>query len=633
MKEVEKENPFIGHNDPTSPLDIGSVTIEQQFTKLTDREKLSIGASLLGMDHIPVDWLTFLCDDYFLGNPQITNHGNQVFNSWKEWGQKIYPTPILTKYPWISLGGCIGSGKSSYVRFMGLYQWHRLDCCSNVYASLGMAGGTKIGYGFFHASEETSYRDNVQYFKRIFEISPYFKNQYHKPPIRLIASGPKSVGAIIGVNLIFGALSEIGFWKPSDALSKMNETIIRYQSRFMDKRFNFGHVIVDSSAKDADHSCTDKFEEIVPANELAIIKMAHWEARPELYKESKGQTFEVYRGDSVRTPFILQEGQSKEGLDLDRIVKCPIQTKHNFMSDIVRSLNDLAGIPYSAKDLFFNGDITHLVNCSTIRNTVGGIIDDIDFYDLDDTIYNRVCHNLGSIPKYTPIFIHFDIGLKKDICGVSICYYNGEWYDSDSIDSTSYPTFKFPLIFGISRKKGQSTSLDHLFQFVQRLSIDFEVHVSADTFASAGLFQSCERANIDYKAVSIDKTTEPAFMFKNIINTERATLCYNETLLRECSELRLVTNGIGNNHIKVDHPLVSSCYEYDYKNAVGEQPGSKDLFDAACGSLYACYQNYSKYLEEGGNGVNKQLKAITRMTTSAKSETGKRFQDMLEGIF
>jgi hypothetical protein len=240
-------------------------------------------------------------------------------------------------------------------RFIGLYTYHRLDCCSNPFLSLGLAGGTKLGMGFFHANEQTAHKDFVQYFKTVFEVSPYFRNQYNKPPIRLISSGPKSVGGVIGVNLIFSILSEIGFWKPSDAMSKMSEVLTRYQSRFVSKRFTFGSVIIDSSAKDADHSVADKFEEAVPEEELFIAKFSHWVARPELYHESNNITFDFYRGDSVRTPHVIEDDEKIDELDKDRIIKCPIQVKRNFMLDPIRSLQDLAGFPYSGKELFFNG--------------------------------------------------------------------------------------------------------------------------------------------------------------------------------------------------------------------------------------------------------------------------------------
>ena len=122
-------------------------------------------------------------------------------------------------------------------------------------------------------------------------------------------------------------------------------------------------------------------------------------------------------------------------------------------------------------------------------------------------------------------------------------------------------------------------------------------------------------------------------MFKNVVNTERCTMPYNERFLRECSELRIVTNGKNGTHVKIDHPEISSCFEFDYKNAVGEQKGTKDLADAAVGALWACYKKYSEFLEDGGNGTNKQLQLVTQMTRSAAEDSNQQFQSMLEGLF
>ena len=96
-------NNFVDHVDPTKSL--GSMNIQAQYAKLTDHEKLLVGAKLLGMNHLPVSFDQFLNDDYYLGNPAITNHGNAVFSIWKDTGKKIFPTPITTKYPYISFGG------------------------------------------------------------------------------------------------------------------------------------------------------------------------------------------------------------------------------------------------------------------------------------------------------------------------------------------------------------------------------------------------------------------------------------------------------------------------------------------------------------------------------------------------
>ena len=628
-------NNFISQFDPTTPLDLSQITLQQQYTKLTEKEKIMIGAKFLGMDHVPVDISTFINDEYYLGNELITNKGSQIFDFWKNKLKQIFPDPINNPYPYISFGGSIGSGKSTISKIMGLYQFHKLDCCRNIFTSLGLAGGSKIAFGFFHASYDTAYKDFVQYYKYVFDISPYFKNLYNNPPIRLIASGPKATGSVLGTQLIYTVLSELGFWKPQDAIDKMNEVLIRYQSRFVDKRFNFGAIIADSSAKDAEFGASQKFEESVPENELFKISPAHWQVRPEKYKESKGKTFQVYRGDSKRQPFIVDSPEDVKRLELDpdRLVDVPVQLKFNFRNDIVRSLNDLAGIPYSSKDLFFGGDISHVLSCSSIKNLIPDLIY-VDFYDTHDTIYDKVAPMLMRVPRHTHLFLHYDIGLKKDICGIAICYYNGERIDLDGYSKSSYPKFKIPLVVGLSRKKGQSTSLDHLLKFIQQLSKDYIVTFSADTFASAGIFQGCERFGIDYSTISIDKTTDAAFMFKNCINTDRIEMPYCDRLLRECSEVRITTNGKNGDHVKIDHPLVSSCYDFDYKDRNKDQalPGTKDLFDACCGAVYSCYLKYADY-SESTSGVSKMTKAISQMTKNPREESAKQIQDMLENIF
>ena len=560
---------FINQSDPTTPFDPNAVSLEAQYKKLSEKEKLQIACKLLGMNHIPVTMEQFLFDEYYLGCDTITNHGKQIFAYWLDKFKVIFPNPVITRTPFISFSGAIGTGKSYQSKMIGLYHFHRLDCCQNVFHSVGLAGGTKLAFGFFHASSETAYRDFVQFYKFVFDTSPYFRQQYNKPPIRMIASGPKSTGSVIGTQLIYCVLSEIGFWKVQDAKEKMDEVLTRYESRFKNKRFNFGGVVADSSAKDADHGASQRFEEIVPQKELFYP---------------------------------------------------------------VRSLQDLAGIPYTGASLFFNGDLSHLMNCSKIRNYAPEEVI-VDFYDKSDRIIDHVRTMLYKVPKRTNLFVHYDIGLQKDKTGICLCYYSGEV--SDPTGTAQYPTFKVPLLFVVSRKKGQSTSLDHLYQFLKDLINEgYYVTFSADSFASSGIFQSCERDGIEYKAISIDKTMDAGVAFKNIVNTERIELPYCDILMRECSEIRIVTNGKTNSHVKLDHPLISSCTEFDYKNVTGEQPGTKDLFDAVCGAVFSCLQKYSEYLEGGvGGNFEKAKQALDKVTHSAFEDTQKRFQSMVENIF
>lgn len=102
-------NQFIDHQDPTKDIskNLDEVTLEQQYAKLTDAEKDYLMCKFLGMNKKPVDITTFLTDDYFLGSDSITNHGNSVYDFWKDNLKKLFPNSFTNKYCYFSFGGAI----------------------------------------------------------------------------------------------------------------------------------------------------------------------------------------------------------------------------------------------------------------------------------------------------------------------------------------------------------------------------------------------------------------------------------------------------------------------------------------------------------------------------------------------
>jgi hypothetical protein len=56
---------------------------------------------------VPPDIETFVNDDYYLGKIFGTKLPNGLFQYWMDVLKEIYPTPIICRYPYVSLGGAI----------------------------------------------------------------------------------------------------------------------------------------------------------------------------------------------------------------------------------------------------------------------------------------------------------------------------------------------------------------------------------------------------------------------------------------------------------------------------------------------------------------------------------------------
>lgn len=628
---MENINKFMDQKDPTKKLDLSSISLEDQYTKLTSEEKLLIAAKGLEMNRLPATIDQFLEDDFFLGT--VTNSGNSVFPYWREKMREIFPNQIFTSTPYLSLGGSIGCGKSSVSRLMVMYMYHRLDCCISVEKSLNLIPGAKLALVVVHASKATAEKDHLSYIKNTIFETPYFQNLYNlkKNQVRLIAAGPRT-NSIIGSNVFAVILSEIGHIPPRLGVDRVNEVLTRVESRFKDKRFNYVLAICDSSAKDEDNQAVRAFETGCNPNELFTSYPAIWDVRKNLYAESGDAKFKVYIGDTIREPYIIENEEDilKDNLDTDRVIDVPLSAKPRFVNDIIHSIMELAGKPINMENKFFK-NITHLINCSKVRNLAPEEII-VDFYNKQDSIFDQVSTMVYRIPRGTHLCIGIDLGLKTDKTGLTCSY-----YDKDiTIGNLSLPTFKIPLLFTVSRLKGQETSLDHILQFILDLIKNgYYVTVGADSFASAGLFQSLARNNIEYRSISVDKTMDAYNLFKNVVNTERVEIVKNNILLREASEVLITFQGKNGDHMKVDHPEVSKCVQFDYiGKPSGSMPGTKDLLDSTVSSIYLSYQKYAEYKEGGpGAGVMKSMQALEHVTRDPREESAKVFQNMLENIF
>lgn len=502
-----------------------------------------------------------------------------------------------------------------------------MDCLINPWTTFGLMSGKPITMLFSHLSISVVEREFLEWFKENKSKSPYFKNMYHNHSVAYIASGLRDQNSL-GSDLVFAVLSEVNFVpKPEQAINKINTAVIRYKARFQKSRNFIGNIIVDSSASPvSEYNPQSVFEDDRPKEELIILKAAHWEVKKSDYLESKGKTFDVYLGDSKTSPYILGENQKlPSDQDEGRILKVPIQLYSDFNSDLRKSISDLGGKNISASNLFFDGNISHLMNCCSEDNRIPDTIR-VDFYDKTQDLYEQIYPMIAKIPRGTFLHVHLDLGLVTDHTGFSIVYFD-HWDTSDGI--TKEPFFVCPVTVSIDRIKGQQTSLWHIYQMLLKLSKEFSICVSADQFSSRQILQDLEREGVQTRYISVDKTDTPAIYLKNTINRERIKIPHNERLLRECSDLQVVTRG---KHIAVDHPKIASLI-FDNKN--GDHPeGSKDVFDSLQGALENCRLSLYEGNENGVNtGYIKQTQMINKMTHDPREDSQKAFQGMLESIF
>lgn len=602
-------------------LDLSSVSIEEQYTKLTEEERELVFLKLKGYTQRPPTIEQMYTDPYYLGGEEFFNHGENLFPFWKESLAKIFPGHF-TKYPYLCLSGAIGIGKSVTSRLCMAMTYARLSCMESPYKTFGLAP-KPMSFVIYHRNEETAVVEFKRWLEReVMEKSPFFKNLPNQHNIKVITSGPLSAGGL-GADVIFIIIGEVNFWPNEEkAMERVNSMVLRFKSRYSPENLQLaGQFIIDSSAKGASGP-TETFLENTDSRITWNCSPAHYEVRPNMYKASKGETIPVYMGDGRLAPQVLNPNQPL-GMDMDpdRVIHAPIQLLGDFKADIYKTLQDVCGISTGTSNSFFNGDISHLVACSRMKNLIPEILT-VDFFDKKDRLIDQVNPMIRTIPKKTFLWVGLDLAVAEDTTGISAVSFD-HW---EEVNGTRVPFFKCHFIFGVTRMQGQETSLFHIYQFLKDLSEDFNIMVSADQAFSKNILQDLEREGIQTRYLSTDRTPDMAIFLKNCINREQIELPNHIRLQREAYDLKVVPpKG------KIDHPKKASLI---LDNKDGKLPGSKDIWDSLTSAVYSCNLSIVDGEEMGVNiSYHKQLDIVSKMSRDPREEAQKTFQGFMEDIF
>ena len=625
------ERNFIDHSakfDPgASAKEIENANLEEQFSSLTSEDKKAVMAKLIGYRFYPPTIIQLVEDEYFLGGERYFNHGAAVFDFWKKTlSEEVFSGEFFTKKPYLILSGGVGIGKSTATRLCMSLTFSRMLSFKNLYKSLGIVP-KPITFFIAHRKEESAILEWKDWFmKDVLQYSPFFHHTKPNFKYKILTGGPRSSMGI-GNDVLFFNLGELSFWENQAlAQEKATSAIIRFKSRYSIQQLRLvGMFIVDSSARSSNDSTQFVKENIDPKYSF-FCSPAHYEVRPNMYKESKGQTFRVFTGDGSSTPpqIIPKDAEFDETkYDPDKIIKVPIQLLGEFRANLTKSLQDLAGVSTGSNDLFFEGNINCIKDCSVIINRIPEVIT-VDFYDKNDRLIDKIKPMLSLLQYRRTLFLGFDLSAARggDATGISGVTFEG-WKE---IGGTKLPTMKCWFMVAIKNKEGQELSLFHIEQLVNDLNKLYRCVVSADQAFSKSLLQMCERENIACTGrISTDLVPcEPALYLKYILRQNLITLPDNKRFQREASDLYYTEKG------KIDHPKKASMI---LDNRAGTEKASKDVWDSLCQSVVSCKMSLEK--DEAFEGFEKEMQLIDRMNNEGNQKliAQEKIQSMIEGIF
>ena len=545
--------------------------IIETLQHLSPDEEIAVLANIIGFESVPVDIETFVKDPYYLGNI----YGETIFPIWLERLKEVYPDPIRTTGTFLSVGGAIGVGKSRFSTIVSLYDYYKFSLIKDPTKFLRLDPTTVYVNRYFNVSMAKAKETFIDPIETAFSLSPYFKELHARlggkygHGIRFkTGSKPKHA---LSEAIITCVISEVNFFEKGMALDLIATIASRLDSRMQMGMGILNHVILDSSDTEEDSAVEDFIRNSPYSNELIRYTTNIWQAKGHLGIYFNHGSFKIYAGDSELAPFIFDETKTydSEKLDPDRIIVCPNEVRSAFELDINKAIQEKIGLSTMSSNAFFPDKI-RAKDCFVLNHEIEDIII-VDFFD-KETVMSKVKKEVDKLPLERKLYVHIDMGVSGDICGIAITHFDGKKQIEVDKEKKYVSTFKTPICFGLSRKVGQETPINKVRDFLITLDKFREIAlVTTDTYQSTQLRQELIQAKLNAKVQSVDRTDIPYNTIKNLILQDRVKVAKCERALHELLTLKRVGR-------KVDHP----------------ENSSKDIMDAVCGSIYGAYMDGDK---------------------------------------
>ena len=597
---------------------------EREYALKTLKEYSDTGTSdsynqLLLVDYreIPVDIYTFLHDKKYLGRGLIDEEGRYtLFKYWEDLLIKIYPDPL--KPPicnTLALTGAIGIGKSTVAVIIGLYELYRLLCLRNPYVFYHIMNNDVITFALLNITMDASARVGWSKIQNLLQMSDWFlangsltrsiQPEWKSKDGKVELIFGSRTEHIIGRAVMWCFIDEISFQPNQDvemqkkkAQDLVSAATTRMQSRFMRNNID-PTILVIASSKRTEQSYMETWIAKKKEQEnksTIIVDEPQWVIRDD--KKSK-DVFKVAIGNKFMNSEIIPDSATEDDINYykDRgytLIDVPIGYKTNFIDDIDRALNEVAGISNTELSNFISGERINAAKLSEIENIFTKDVIEVGNNPNDATQYYDY-FDLSKIPQgmlSKPLFIHLDMSISGDKTGIAGVWIKGK-------NDSGEPIYQLAFSVSIKAPKGNQVSFEKTRQFIYYLkSKGFKIkYITMDTFQSADMLQVLKGAKFNCEILSVDRvdksdvgsmpTCKPYIFLKNAIYEKKLLLPQKGTQLLTSELVGLERN---NNSGKIDHSPRGI--------------NSKDQADAVCGATYTASLHVNEFILDYARVVN-----------------------------
>lgn len=576
----------------------------------------------------PVDILTFLTDDNYLGRAWKDKKGNtKLYPFWKNKLQELLPDNLSVAVNTFIESGARGLGKSEIAVAVALYLMYRVMCLKDPREHFHLKPTENICFAFMNITKILAEEIGISKFQETVQLSPWFMargsiTQYNnKPhwnppePIKIIVGSQPS--HVIGQPIYFAFFDEISFIRNKDidkqkaiAIDMIDTALGGMKTRFIYKGKD-PTLLILASSKRSEKSFLEEHIKTKMANDhenVMVVDEPVWKVKPEGTYGT--EWFNVALGNKFLLSQVIEDDN-----DIDSykqrgytILPVPKYFYAKFKEDIDRSLCDYAGISSSEISKYISGVAVNDIITDTIRNPfskdiieVGNAPDDkaqyYDFFDI--TAIKPELKNM-------PLFVHLDMSVSGDMTGIAGVFVKGKKTSTDELSMANDLFYSLAFSVSVKAPKGRQVSFEKNRNFIYWLvEQGFNIRgITSDTFQSYDTGQQLKAKQLPYDVLSVDRVDsdricKPYQYFKSTIYDKRLEIYNSKTLIDEIVELeRNLNTG------KIDHP----------------EGFRKDVCDAVCGAIF----NASKSAEEFAYDYGESLDTLVNVNKEGGTSIAKQ---------